>query len=197
MSATPEGIEDEKKRLRAMARARAAAEAPRRAAHARDMVDHLLASPLWPLDGAAPVLAYLALEGEPSLDGLWLAPTGTTLAAPRIDWEAKAMEAAALGSLEDVELTRRVRQPPASSPTIEPGALRLVLVPGLLFDRRGGRLGRGAGFYDRYLARLGPGTVTCGVCYRSQLVDRVPTEDHDVRVGMILTEDGLRETAAG
>jgi len=185
---------EEKARLRAMARARAAAEAPRRESHARRLVEHLLASPLWPEPGGPAVLAYLALDDEPDLDGLWLAETGATIAAPRIDWDRKAMDAAVLGSLEDVELTRRVRQPAARCPLLDPSEIGLVLVPGLLFDRSGGRLGRGAGFYDRYLSRLEPGTVACGVCHAAQVVERVPVEDHDARVRMILTEHGLERT---
>lgn len=187
---------EEKKRLRALARARASAEAQRRETHARRMIEHLLASPVWPADGSSPVMAYLALDDEPDLDGLWLARSGATVAAPRIDWDRKAMDAAILASIDDVETTRRVRQPRATCPVVEPADLGLVLVPGLLFDPAGGRLGRGAGFYDRFLARLGPAAVTCGVCYSAQVVDRVPTEEHDARVRMILTEDGIRETSA-
>ena len=66
--------------------------------------------------------------------------------------------------------------------------LDLVLVPGLAFDARGGRLGRGAGFYDRFLAALPPRAVACGAGFQFQVVGLVPTEAHDVRLGALLTE---------
>jgi 5-formyltetrahydrofolate cyclo-ligase len=76
-----------------------------------------------------------------------------------------------------------------------PGALRpvalerldLVLVPGLAFDRRGHRLGRGEGYFDRLLARLPKSTPTIGVCYDFQRVDRLPNEPHDQAVGAVIS----------
>jgi 5-formyltetrahydrofolate cyclo-ligase len=83
--------------------------------------------------------------------------------------------------------------------------LDLVLVPGLAFDPAGNRLGRGAGFYDRFLAELrraedagGEGAsggcgraVVCGVCFESQVVPAVPAESWDVPVKAIATEGRL------
>jgi 5-formyltetrahydrofolate cyclo-ligase len=63
-------------------------------------------------------------------------------------------------------------------------------VPGVLFDRRGFRIGRGGGYYDRFLAALAGG-VRIGLIYDEFLVDRVPTEDHDVPVDAVITPSGL------
>jgi 5-formyltetrahydrofolate cyclo-ligase len=61
----------------------------------------------------------------------------------------------------------------------------LILVPGVAFDLRGYRLGRGKGFYDQLLAAVrGP---TCGVGFDEQIVDAVPVEPHDVRLSCLLT----------
>jgi 5-formyltetrahydrofolate cyclo-ligase len=69
-----------------------------------------------------------------------------------------------------------------------------VCVPGLAFTRRGERLGQGGGFYDRFLAGLvshaGP-RRTLGVAYAWQLLDELPTSDHDQRVESLLTESGI------
>jgi 5-formyltetrahydrofolate cyclo-ligase len=65
---------------------------------------------------------------------------------------------------------------------------QLVLVPGLAFTRQGNRLGRGAGFYDRYLAGLGPATLTVGVAFHLQLLEELPREDHDFCVQAVVTE---------
>lgn len=70
----------------------------------------------------------------------------------------------------------------------------LILVPGLAFTPDGRRLGRGGGYYDRWLATQ-RGIPTLGICFSCQLVDTLPVESHDVRVDAILTEAGLREIA--
>jgi len=103
--------------------------------------------------------------------------------------------------------------PPAGVPIPAAGLRRLdvfALIPGLLFDRAGGRLGRGKGYYDRFLSsvlrNLGAddpvGTepvheglekffVPCGFCYQAQVVGRVPLTGRDVRVPLIATEAGI------
>jgi 5-formyltetrahydrofolate cyclo-ligase len=61
----------------------------------------------------------------------------------------------------------------------------LALVPGVAFDVRGGRLGRGRGFYDRLLA--GVSGAKCGVAFDEQIVDAVPAGPLDIRLNCILT----------
>nr|WP_106582496.1 5-formyltetrahydrofolate cyclo-ligase [Murinocardiopsis flavida] len=65
-----------------------------------------------------------------------------------------------------------------------------VVCPALAVDRRGIRLGRGAGCYDRALAHTGPQTLTLAVIYDTELVDDVPAEPHDRRVGGVITPGG-------
>jgi 5-formyltetrahydrofolate cyclo-ligase len=67
----------------------------------------------------------------------------------------------------------------------------LVIVPALAVDRRGVRLGRGGGSYDRALTRLIPGTVVVAALYEGELVPLLPAEPHDVRVGLVVTPSGL------
>lgn len=88
-----------------------------------------------------------------------------------------------------------VREPDQASAgqVLDPRAL--VLVPGVAFDRRGGRLGRGAGYYDRALTRLrenGMHPFLLGVAFELQQVARVPMGGHDVFVDAVVTEEGLR-----
>ena len=63
----------------------------------------------------------------------------------------------------------------------------LVLVPGLAFDGWGHRLGRGHGYFDRFLARLPKTTPTVGLSYRFQLLDRLPITAHDHAVCKVLS----------
>ena len=74
----------------------------------------------------------------------------------------------------------------------------VVLLPGLAFDRRGGRLGRGGGHYDRAFASRGPGPWLVGLGYSFQWVDEVPCDDsRDRRVDAIVTENGWVWRAGG
>lgn len=69
--------------------------------------------------------------------------------------------------------------------------LDLMVVPGVAFDRTGHRLGYGKGFYDRELHSVGFSGVLIGLCFEFQLVDRLPSEAHDVPVDYLVTEQGL------
>lgn len=72
----------------------------------------------------------------------------------------------------------------------------IVLVPGLAFDSDGNRLGRGRGHYDRFLGRPQMrAAVKVGICWSLQLIERVPTQSHDVELDFICHERGL--TVAG
>lgn len=64
-------------------------------------------------------------------------------------------------------------------------AIDLVVVPGVAFDRSGGRMGRGKGFYDRFLT--GCRACKVGVCFGYQLVGAIPCEEHDVRMDAVVS----------
>ena len=63
----------------------------------------------------------------------------------------------------------------------------LLLVPGIVFDRRGHRVGHGGGYFDRFLARVPKTTPTVGLAFRFQVLDRLPTAPHDRAVQTLLT----------
>jgi 5-formyltetrahydrofolate cyclo-ligase len=69
--------------------------------------------------------------------------------------------------------------------------LDLVLVPGILFDKRGYRIGYGGGFFDRFLKELPERSFTLGLCFSCQRVALLPVEEHDVPVKGVVTEYGL------
>jgi 5-formyltetrahydrofolate cyclo-ligase len=64
----------------------------------------------------------------------------------------------------------------------------LVIVPGVLFDLQGSRLGRGGGWYDRTLQALGQRAIHIGLAYEFQLVSHIPTEEWDQKVHLVVTE---------
>jgi 5-formyltetrahydrofolate cyclo-ligase len=88
-----------------------------------------------------------------------------------------------------VEPADRIKQDPLRS--CAPGGVDLFVVPGLAFDRAGGRVGFGRAYYDRLLAKANPNARFVAVCFHSQLVATVPMIEHDIPMHLIVTE---RET---
>jgi 5-formyltetrahydrofolate cyclo-ligase len=65
----------------------------------------------------------------------------------------------------------------------------LVVVPGLVFDRKGGRLGQGYGYYDRFLSGPGAGSIKAGLAFSWQVVPEVPVDAWDVPLNVLVTEE--------
>ena len=101
-------------------------------------------------------------------------------------------------TIEFRELLRTAELVDTGFGTVGPGADATVLDPDILvmplaaFDRRGNRLGYGAGHYDRALARL-PGAIAVGLAFAEQEVDQVPREPHDVALHAVATDSGSFE----
>jgi 5-formyltetrahydrofolate cyclo-ligase len=81
----------------------------------------------------------------------------------------------------------------AAQTLVSPTDIDIALVPGSVFDRRGGRLGYGGGFYDRFLSQDAPQTLRIGLAFAMQLADRVPLEPHDQLMDLLITEEQLYE----
>ena len=85
-------------------------------------------------------------------------------------------------------------QEPASAVLVPPEEIDLFIVPGVAFDRYCNRLGRGKGYYDRYLTGLIKPVI--GLCFDFQLLDTIPAENHDVKMTMVITEHRKLKAAA-
>lgn len=75
---------------------------------------------------------------------------------------------------------------PTGNDLVDPSEIDLIVVPAVAYDRRGNRLGRGKGFYDRLLAEARATKI--GVGYEFQLVDDLPAEPHDVPMDYVITQ---------
>ncbi|MBO4965419.1 MAG: 5-formyltetrahydrofolate cyclo-ligase [Muribaculaceae bacterium] len=75
---------------------------------------------------------------------------------------------------------------PQGDDIVDPSELELIIVPAVAYDRRGNRLGRGKGFYDRLLATTKATKI--GVAYDFQLMDELPAEPHDVPMDFVVTQ---------
>jgi 5-formyltetrahydrofolate cyclo-ligase len=113
------------------------------------------------------------------------------------------LKLALVGSLEEVEPApfgllepkEALRQDQARA--VPPADVDFFVVPGVAFDRHGGRLGHGRGYYDRLLAHARPDATLAGLCFEVQLVDEVPMSGHDVRLDYVVTELGVYDAAKG
>ncbi|HEY8902549.1 MAG TPA: 5-formyltetrahydrofolate cyclo-ligase [Chthoniobacterales bacterium] len=143
--------------------------------------------------GAHPglVLGFAPMRAEPD----WTSAVGPgwNLALPRIDSGRMTFHrVAGLGGL--AKGAHGVLEPAVGEGTLVlPGEASVVLVPGMAFDRRGGRLGKGGGFYDRLLVEGLLRARRIAVCFACQVVGSVPVEPHDMEVDAIVTEDGWTE----
>jgi len=128
-------------------------------------------------------------------------PLGQTLAAARaagktVLWPRVLpggwMLFARADRVEELRAGRYGVLEPAPTAVVETlGPDVLALVPGVAFDERGGRLGRGGGIWDRALADA-RGAVVFGVGYELQIVEWIPREPHDRSLDALLTEVGIR-----
>ena len=115
-----------------------------------------------------------------------------TVAVPKVDLRHRSMWAARLRDPDrDLKIGSYGIPEPRFGETIEPGAIDFVLVPARAFDRQGNRLGRGAGYYDRYMASPGFRAVRCGVAFAAQLLDDLPHDAHDLPVHLLVTDHGV------
>ena len=104
--------------------------------------------------------------------------------------------------VRDVELDTEpgmwgIREPRAALDEVDPFEIDLLAVPGVAFDMEGGRLGYGGGYYDRFLQRLSSLTPRAALAFACQVVERVPVEEGDQRVDMLVTEDGVYRFSRG
>ncbi|MBF6422885.1 5-formyltetrahydrofolate cyclo-ligase [Nocardia farcinica] len=139
------------------------------------------------------VCAYVPVRGEPGSTALLeeLRAAGARILLPvtgvpgALDWAeytgVAGLRAARFGLLEPAG--------PVLGAEVVARA-EVILVPALAVDRRGVRLGRGAGYYDRTLGSARPGARLVAVVRDEEFVDRLPEEAHDLRVGWVLTPGG-------
>ncbi|MBL0927480.1 MAG: 5-formyltetrahydrofolate cyclo-ligase [Phycisphaerales bacterium] len=146
---------------------------------------------------AGAVMLFMATPQEPDLGPVAAAllASGKAACFPRVDWVARSIWPVAVPRPDFATTIQRhgVREP-TEGVNLSPTRLAVVLTPGLAFDARGGRLGRGGGFYDRFLSIAeaeGWSGWAVGVGFERQMVDSVPAETTDARLRAVVTEDRL------
>lgn len=158
---------------------------------------HLAASA--DLSRARRVALFASLPGELPTRPVFalLGRLGRTALFPRVR-VGEALEFAPLARWEELRRTALgLWEPPAILPAVPLGPQDLVLVPGLGFDRHGGRLGRGGGLYDRTFPPGAPAPALVALAFACQVVDRLPAGPHDRRIDAIVTEYGMIRVSGG
>ena len=145
------------------------------------------------LELEGPILGFLPLPDEIDLTGFLATRIDDLIAVPEVDWSSRTMRLRRLTGFSDHDLRtdRHGLRTPRDAEEIPVEILSTILVPGLAFDRRGQRLGRGGGFYDRLLAEVRLDVRILGVAFSEQIVEAVPFEPWDRRVQRIITPTGV------
>ena len=136
---------------------------------------------------ARSVALYAAWRDEPSLDA-WadrLAADGVAVAWPRIEDDRIVLRQSPLADLSPGY--RGIREPGPDAPSVAPDRIDVFVVPGLLFDRRGFRLGHGRGHYDRLLSGARSDSLSIGFSFAERVVDELPVNDWDVPMDWVVT----------
>lgn len=89
---------------------------------------------------------------------------------------------------------RGIREP--TGPAIDTSLVDVAVLPGVAYDLDGGRLGQGGGHYDRLLPDLPEDAVRIGLGFSCQVVPRVPREEHDALVDLVVTDHAVHRTGA-
>jgi len=144
------------------------------------------------------VMLYLSMPSEVDTAPLALRcwQQGKTVVVPSVSWHQRRILPVEINSLQSGLSTTEhgVREPVAGNP-IPVELVNLVVVPGLAFTGQGHRLGRGMGFYDRFLSQADFMGLSCGLAFEEQIVDSIPVLDHDISLGMLVTDRSVRRFA--
>jgi len=140
---------------------------------------------LEPVKKARSIMIYNSIKNEINLDAFLLQKDRDIL-LPHINREG-LLEAIKFTGWENMVQTAMGIYEPIGPPYPLKN-IDVVLVPGLVFDGNGYRLGYGRGYYDRFLCRLNKHTFICGICFDFQVVNTVYPQAHDVRMDWIVTE---------
>lgn len=197
MTESNPSISERKKGLRqkmlAMRRALSANETENRSF---SLKENILSLPEY--KNAKKIMAFLAMKGESNLDGFIRQALldGKEVYIP-VCLPERQMEAGRLIDMEHFEKgPLGLRNLPAGYEVTSPESLDLVLIPGLAVSQEGIRLGMGAGYYDRYLARV-PFEKRVAALWDFQVIPDIPSEPFDQKIAKIVTDKSVIVTKRG
>jgi 5-formyltetrahydrofolate cyclo-ligase len=160
-----------------------------RRARSAAITERLMALP--ELRSTRTVMAFWSFGSEVDTSGLIeaLHAAGKRVVLPRVDGREVAAVVYVPG--DPTGATSFGAMEPTSAEIVRPTEIDVVIAPGVAFDRNGGRIGYGGGFYDRFLRSVRADTQVIGLAFAVQLVDEVPRGEHDRLVDVVVTEEAL------
>ena len=143
---------------------------------------------------ASTIMMFLSLphEVDTSEAILHAWQLGKAVAVPKISWQQRHMIPVQINSLETGFSTAAsgLRNPISGLP-VPFGEIDLVVTPGLGFDKKGNRLGRGGCYYDRFFANDELKADRCGFAFAEQLIESIPVTEHDEPVEILVTDEEI------
>lgn len=141
------------------------------------------------------LLLYLDFRGEVSSEGMirWGIAQGKTVCAPVTVVDERRLIPVRIETAGEYDVGAYGIREPKLREELVVGIEEIdaVILPGVGFDRKGGRLGYGGGYYDRFLPRLRPDAYKIAVAYEAQVIEAVPMEEHDTILDALVTERGV------
>ncbi|MTK13677.1 MAG: 5-formyltetrahydrofolate cyclo-ligase [Clostridiaceae bacterium] len=114
---------------------------------------------------------------------------GKIVCVPKVISKQEGMVAIRINNFEDMAVSSYgILEPKDTTNIIKENLVDLTFVPGLAFDKKGGRIGYGGGFYDRFLKDMRKDAKKIGLAYSFQIIDEVPMEEHDLFIDGIITD---------
>lgn len=161
-------------------------------AQSSKMAEHLFAWPSY--QQAKNIMFFLSMSDEPNMmtmiEHAW--QQGKTVCIPHMRGQFAIMDAAIIKNMDSLVRGRfnLLVPDPAHVTLMEPSCIDVIVVPAVAYDRQGNRLGMGAGYYDRFIAKATQ-AVLIGAIWSSQMVDALPVGQYDKPVQYLLREDGI------
>lgn len=140
------------------------------------------------------ISAFPEVDTFDLMEKCWAA--GKKVAAPKCHPANRSMDFRLIENLDQLEVVYMKLQEPIVSKTayVKPGDLDLLIVPGVVFSKKGFRIGFGGGYYDRFLVNYSGATRS--LAFDCQIAESIPVEEHDLPVQGIYTESGFINTGA-
>ena len=160
-----------------------------RSEKSREACRNLISIPQF--QSASTIMMFLSLPHEvdtsEAILNAW--QLGKAVAVPKVSRQQKHMIAVQINSLETgISTEPSGLQNPTAAVPVAFEEIDLVVTPGLGFDKKGNRLGRGGAYYDRFFANTELKASRCGFGFTEQLLEKIPVAQHDEPVDIVVTE---------
>ncbi|MGI6113438.1 MAG: 5-formyltetrahydrofolate cyclo-ligase [Mahellales bacterium] len=148
--------------------------------------------------GSSTIMIFLSFGSEVITDNIieWAWQTNKKVAVPICRPKTREMVPSIIDSFDQVKPGYfGIRQPKEELVRpIDKNEIDLIVVPSVAFDKNGYRVGYGGGYYDRFLADIKKDVPKIGIAFDCQVVSRVPTDEYDIPVDLIVTNNGIIDT---